>query len=104
MLKQKKKKIYFIKKTILLIFISIITFSLFFNELGLIKWYQLKTKRNKINADIDALLLKENKLNKEMYLLENDDNYIKEIARKKFYMVNSGEKIFRVIDKRKIKN
>ena len=37
-------------------------------------------------------------------LLENNDEYIKKIAREHFQLVKPGEKVFRVIDKRKAKS
>ena len=42
-------------------------------------------------------------LTAELDLLENDDEYIKKIARERFHMVNPGEKVFRVVDRRKVK-
>ena len=43
-------------------------------------------------------------LNTEISLLENDDEYIKKMATEKFHMVKPGEKIFKIIDKRNVKN
>ena len=37
----------------------------------------------------------------EIELLENDTSYIKKIAQENFHMVKQGEKIFRVIDRKK---
>ena len=39
----------------------------------------------------------------ELDRLENDDEYIKKIARERFHMVKPGEKVFRVVDRRKLK-
>jgi len=99
---KKKKKPF--KNIIFLIIIILGCIPLFFNELGIFKWYQLKKERYQMQAEIDNLILKEKKLLKKLYLLENDDNYIKQIAREQFHMVKPGEKNFQVIDKRKIKN
>ena len=54
-------------------------------------------------AEIDHLIKKETELSSELDRLINDREYIKKIAQEKFHMVNPGEKIFRVIDRRKIK-
>ena len=92
------------KKIIFLIIIILGCIPLFFNELGAFKWYQLKKERYQMQTEIDNLLLKEKKLLKKLYLLENDDSYIKQIAREQFHMVKPGEKNFQVIDKRKVEN
>jgi len=95
---------FFKNKTI---FFSIILLTgilfLFLNDVGLIKWYKLKKERDQIQNEIDNLKFQENQLTNELDRLLNDAEYIKNIARKKFHMVRKGEKVFRVIDKRKIK-
>ena len=76
---------------------------LLFNDMGIIKWYKLRYERNHIQKEIDQLILKEKDLTVELDRLENDDEYIKKIARERFHMVKPGEKVFRVIDRRKVK-
>ena len=76
---------------------------LLFNDMGIIKWYQLRQERRHIQLGIDHLILKEKDLTEELYRLENDDEYIKKIARERFHLVKLGEKVFRVIDRRKVK-
>ena len=71
--------------------------------MGIIKWYNLKKENNQIKSEINELKLNESKLIKELDKLTNDLEYIKKIAQTKFHMVKPGEKVFRVIDKRKIK-
>ena len=71
--------------------------------MGIIKWYQLYKKRNQTQGEINQLIEKETELSSELDRLINDKEYIKKIAREKFHMVKPGEKIFRVIDRRKIK-
>ncbi len=71
--------------------------------MGIIKWYQLRHKRYHIQAEIEQLILKEKNLTEELDRLENDDEYIKQIARERFHMVKPGEKVFRVVDRRKVK-
>ena len=96
-----KKKL---KAKRLIFFIIIISgfILLFFNEVGLLKWYQLREEKNLIQAEINHLLLQEKNLIQELDRLANDDEYIKEIARSKFHMVKPGEKIFHVVDRRKV--
>ena len=71
--------------------------------MGIIKWYQLRQERHHIQLGIDQLILKEKDLTEELYRLENDDEYIKKIARERFHLVKPGEKVFRVVDRRKVK-
>ena len=71
------------------------------NDMGIVKWYQLRNERNRIQAEIDQFIQNEAILTDELDRLKNDEEYIKKIAREKFYMVKPGEKVFRVIDRRK---
>ena len=71
------------------------------NDMGIVKWYQLRKERNHIQAEIDQFIKDEAILTNELDRLKNDDNYIKKIAREKFHMVKPGEKVFHVIDRRK---
>ena len=73
------------------------------NDMGIIRWYQLRSERNQIQINIDRLIQKEVELTSELDRLINDKEHIKKIAQKKFHMVKPGEKVFRVIDRRKIK-
>ena len=73
------------------------------NDMGIIRWYQLRHERNQVQAEIERLIHEEAVLTNELDRLTNDKEYIKKIAQEKFYMVKPGEKVFRVIDRRKIK-
>ena len=73
------------------------------NDMGIVRWYQLRSDRNKLQVEIDLLLREKTELNNELDRLINDKEYIKKIAQEKFHMVKPGEKVFRVIDRRKIK-
>ena len=72
-------------------------------DMGIIRWYQLRRERNQVQAEIERLIHEEAVLTNELDRLTNDKEYIKKIAQEKFYMVKPGEKVFRVIDRRKIK-
>ena len=76
----------------------------FFNDMGIIKWYQLLQEKEQIQIDINHLINKEKKMTQELFRLENDEEYIKKIAKEKFHMVKPGEKVFRIVDRRKLKN
>ena len=71
--------------------------------MGIIQWYQLRHERNEVQAEINRLIQEESKLTSELDRLTNDKEYIKKIAKEKFHMVKPGEKVFRVINRRKIK-
>ena len=73
------------------------------NDMGIIRWYQLHRERNQVKAAIDQLIQEETDLTNELDRLTNDKEYIKKLAREKFHMVMPGEKVFRVINRRKIK-
>ena len=73
------------------------------NDMGIVRWYQFRLERNMVKAEIDRLIQEEADLTGELDRLTNDKEYIKKIAREKFYMVKPGEKVFRVIDRKKIK-
>ena len=73
------------------------------DDMGIVQWYQLRHERNETQVEIDRLIQKEAELTSELDRLTNDKEYIKKIAQEKFHMVKPGEKVFRVIDKRKIK-
>ena len=98
----KQKKSVF-QNRIMIFPLVLILSSLFLisNDMGIVKWYQLRKERNRIQAEIDQFIQNEAILTDELDRLKNDEEYIKKIAREKFYMVKPGEKVFRVIDRRK---
>ena len=84
--------------------ISIFGFGLFiFDDLGLLKWYSLRKERIRIQYEIDELIQRESHLTEEIAKIKSDDTYLEKIAREKFQMVKPGEKVFRVVDNRKVK-
>ena len=100
---RKKKKSIFQNRNML--FPIILVFGcmiLLFSDMGIVKWYQLRQERHHIQVGIDQLILEEKELTVELDRLENDDEYIKKIARERFHMVKTGEKVFRVVDRRKV--
>ena len=71
------------------------------NDMGIVRWYQLRKERNQIQTEIDLYIQNEVELTQELDKLTNDAEYIKKIAQEKFHMVKPGEKVFRVIDRKK---
>ena len=74
-----------------------------FNDLGLLKWYSLRKERIRIQYEIDELIQRESHLTQEIVKIKSDDTYLEKIARERFQMVKQGEKVFRVVDNRKVK-
>jgi cell division protein FtsB len=74
-----------------------------FNDLGLLKWYSLRRERIRIQYEIDDLIQRESHLTEEIAKIKSDDIYLEKIARERFQMVKPGEKVFRVVDNRKVK-
>ena len=99
----KKKSIFKNRNLIFPIILVLGGMLLIFNDMGIVKWYQLRQERRHIQTEIARLILKEEDLTIELDRLENDDEYIKKIARERFHMVKPGEKVFRVLDRRKVK-
>ena len=98
----KQKKSVF-QNRIMIFPLVLILSSLFLisNDMGIVKWYQLRKERNRIQAEIDQFIQNEAILTDELDRLKNDEEYMKKIALEKFHMVKPGEKVFRVIDRRK---
>jgi len=71
------------------------------NDMGAFRWYKLREERNQIRSEIDLYIQNEIELAQELDKLTNDTAYIKKIAQEKFHMVKPGEKVFRVIDRKK---
>jgi len=96
--KQYKIKFYF-TAIVLLIGLTIIIW----NEFGLLKLIQLKKQKYSQQNEIQLLVNQQIKLNTEISNLTNNIEYIEKIAREKFMMAKPGEKIFRVVEYKKIK-
>ena len=84
-------------------FVLFLVIHLIFNDLGLIKMYELKSKKNKLHAEIQDIKTKIKDKNQEIKSLETDLAFIERIAREKYKMVKKGEKVYRVRDERTIK-
>jgi len=97
--KTKKNKGQIIFSTILLILFAIIVIT---NEFGLIKLFELQKIKHDLQNDIYILSEQQNKLNNDISVLQTDPQKIEKIAREKFLMAKPGEKIFRVIQYKKI--
>ena len=73
----------------------------FFGDHGLYQLYSLKKERAEIQAKINALREEKVALEGEKTKLQTDYKYIEELAREKYRMAKKGEKVFKVIEKKK---
>ena len=103
MSRHRTRKLPFNKKWLLAILTVFGLVIFLFNDLGLLKWYSLRQERIRIQYEIDELIKRETHLTEEISKIKSDDTYLEKIARGKFQMVKPGEKVFRVVDNRKVK-
>ena len=83
---------------LVLLFATIITI----NDFGLIKLIELKKIKYDLQNNIYVLSEQQKKLNNDITELQTNSQHIEKIAREKFLMAKPGEKIFRVIQYKKI--
>ena len=72
------------------------------NEFGLIKLIELKKIKHDLQNNIYILSEQQKKLNSDISELQTNPQQIEKIARERFLMAKPGEKIFRVIQYKKI--
>ncbi len=73
----------------------------FFGDHGLYQLYSLKQERAHIQERINELRKEKLTLEGEKTKLKTDYKYIEELAREKYRMAKKGEKVFKVIEKKK---
>ena len=74
----------------------------FFGDHGLYQLYTLKTERAQIQKQINSLREEKIVLESEKTKLKSDYKYIEELAREKYRMAKKGEKVFKVIEEKKL--
>ena len=87
----------FIQGLVFLICMSLVIIFIF-GDHGLIKLYEIKTQREKVQNHIAQLRQEREKRKEEKNKIENDLDYIEKIAREKYKMVKPGEKVFKVVE------
>ena len=85
--------LFLIGVTLLIIFI--------FGDHGLFQLYKLKQERKQVQIHITQLRENRENLIAEKNRLENDLDYIEKLARERFKMAKTGEKVFKVVPKKK---
>jgi len=83
---------------LVLLFATIVTI----NDFGLRKLIELKKTKHDLQNNIYVLSEQQKKLNNDITELQTNSEQIEKIAREKFLMAKPGEKIFRVIQYKKI--
>ena len=86
---------------VLFIFLATLMIIFIFGDHGLLQLYKLKRERSKIQNHISKLRKDRESLVNEKSRLENDLKYIEKLAREKYKMAKPGEKVFKVLPKKK---
>lgn len=86
-----------IVKAILLFVFSFLVVIFLIGDHGVYQLYRIKMLRNNTQKRIEELREDKQILADEKNRLETDLNYIESIAREKYRMAKSGEKVFKVI-------
>ena len=86
---------------VLFIFLATLMIIFIFGDHGLLQLYKLKKERSKIQNHISKLRKDREGLVNEKSRLENDLKYIEKLAREKYRMAKPGEKVFKVLPKKK---
>ncbi|MEW6409534.1 MAG: septum formation initiator family protein [Nitrospirota bacterium] len=87
-------KKYPLRFLIYLLIFFYLAFSFIFGDMGLIKYYMMKEKEAKLDAEINRLISETEKLHKEVEALRSDPQFIEGIARDKLGMSRPGEIIY----------
>ncbi|MFC1724315.1 septum formation initiator family protein [candidate division KSB1 bacterium] len=65
---------------------------------NIIRLFERKNEENRLKAEIVKFEMENERLKKEIMLLEEEDlDYIEKVAREKFGMIKEGEKVYKII-------
>lgn len=82
---------------IIFIFIIILILIFVLDDHGLYSFYEVNETKRKLNKEIDDLRIEKLQLNSTKNKLENDIDYIEDLAREKLRMAKPGEKVIKII-------
>ena len=82
---------------IILICIAILVLIFVLDDHGLYSFYEVNETKRKLSKEIDDLRIEKLKLKSTKNKLENDIDYIEDLAREKLRMAKPGEKVIKVI-------
>ena len=86
---------------VLFLFLATLMIVFVFGDHGLLQLYKLKQERSEIQNHISELRKDREELIQEKSRLENDLKYIEKLAREKYRMAKPGEKVFKVMPKKR---
>jgi cell division protein FtsB len=92
-----QKKMYFIPGGCL----AFILFFTVFGDKGLLRIFELKQDKNKIEARLADCKIDNEKIKREIIALKSDRRYLESIARKDFGLVRSNEVIYQFPQEKK---
>ncbi len=91
-----QRKLY---RGIILFGVSFLLIVFLFGDHGLYQLYKIKSQRKVTQKRIEELKTEIALLNNEKKRLQTDLDYIEQLAREKYRMAKTGEKVFKVIPK-----
>lgn len=74
--------------------LAFILFFTVFGERGILRIYEIKQEKQRIDGTVDLLRTENDKLRSEIALLRNDRSYLERIARKELGLVKPNEVIY----------
>lgn len=92
-----QKRMYFIPAGC----IAFILFFTVFGDKGLLRIYELKQDKSKIDSRLTETKSENDKLKREIIALKSDRRYLESIARKDFGLVRSNEVIYQFPQEKK---
>ena len=73
-----------------------------YNDFGIKKLIAVKKEKYNLQTQIQSLMTQQLAIQSEITKLKLDTMYIEQLAREKFLMVKPGEKVFKVMDSKKV--
>ncbi|MFC1536094.1 septum formation initiator family protein [Candidatus Neomarinimicrobiota bacterium] len=86
-------------RAIILFGVSFLVIIFLFGDHGIYQLYKIKTQRKATQKRIEELKTELALLENEKNRLETDLDYLERLAREKYRMAKTGEKVFKVIQK-----
>lgn len=85
-----------VRKYGLYVLLGLLFAQLVFSEGGIVSYLTLKRDIKSVNATITTLEQDNQRLTREIGRLQTDDQYLEDVARKKYGFVREGERVYRV--------
>ena len=98
---RRKKHATSVKKYIgrgfLLVVFLFLVYVFLFGDYGAYRIWRQKREIAQLEQTIEALRLRQEELQREIYLLQNDSEYIEKIAREEYGLTKEGEIIYKIV-------